>query len=151
MSKKFLPPAMKLGQGYIFTGVCDSVHGGVSQHALQVVSQHALQQQGCVLSQHALQQQGCVLSQHALQQGVLSQHTLQRGVGVPAPRGVSLEGGLLGGGVCSRGVPVGDPLQTATAAGGTHPTGMHSFNVAVNDIGAEKEICLSCCLFEPRD
>ena len=23
-----LPPAMKLGQGYIFTGVCDSVHGG---------------------------------------------------------------------------------------------------------------------------
>ena len=31
-----LPPATKLGQGYIFTGVCDSVHGGVvSQHALQ--------------------------------------------------------------------------------------------------------------------
>ena len=25
-----LPPATKLGQGYIFTGVCDSVHGGVS-------------------------------------------------------------------------------------------------------------------------
>ena len=24
----FLPPATKLGQGYIFTGVCDSVHGG---------------------------------------------------------------------------------------------------------------------------
>ena len=23
----FLPPATKLGQGYIFTGVCDSVHG----------------------------------------------------------------------------------------------------------------------------
>ena len=41
----FLPTATKLGQGYIFTGVCDSVHGGVlSQHALQVVSQHALQQ-----------------------------------------------------------------------------------------------------------
>ena len=26
----FLPPATKLGQGYIFTGVCDSVHRGVS-------------------------------------------------------------------------------------------------------------------------
>ena len=26
---KFLPPATKLGQGYIFTGVCDSVHRGV--------------------------------------------------------------------------------------------------------------------------
>ena len=24
----FLPPATKLGQGYVFTGVCDSVHGG---------------------------------------------------------------------------------------------------------------------------
>ena len=24
----FLPPATKLGQGYIFTGVCDSVHRG---------------------------------------------------------------------------------------------------------------------------
>ena len=29
-----LPPATKLGQGYIFTGVCDSVHGGsASVHA----------------------------------------------------------------------------------------------------------------------
>ena len=26
-SNPFLPPATKLGQGYIFTGVCDSVHG----------------------------------------------------------------------------------------------------------------------------
>ena len=25
-----LPPATKLGQGYVFTGMCDSVHGGVS-------------------------------------------------------------------------------------------------------------------------
>ena len=25
---KLLPPATKLGQGYVFTGVCDSVHGG---------------------------------------------------------------------------------------------------------------------------
>ena len=25
---KFLPPATKLGQGYVFTGVCDSVNGG---------------------------------------------------------------------------------------------------------------------------
>ena len=37
-------------EGYIFTPVCHSVHGGVrgvvvlSQHALQVVSEHALQQ-----------------------------------------------------------------------------------------------------------
>ena len=38
----------------------------------------------------------------------------------PAPGGL-LPGGLLGGGV-----PGGDPLRTATAAGGTHPPGIHS-------------------------
>ena len=31
-----------------------------------------------------------------------------------------------GGGVCSGGVPGGDPPRTATFAGGTHPTRMHS-------------------------
>ena len=30
LSKYLLPPATKLGQGYVFTGVCDSVHRGVS-------------------------------------------------------------------------------------------------------------------------
>ena len=33
-----------------------------------------------------------------------------------------------GGDACSRGVPGGDPPRTATAAGGTYPTGMHSCN-----------------------
>ena len=47
--KLYLPPTTKSGQGYIFTGVCDSVHGGgvLSQHALQVVSQHALHGSVC--------------------------------------------------------------------------------------------------------
>ena len=32
--KTYLPPATKLGQGYVFTRVCDSVHGGsASVHA----------------------------------------------------------------------------------------------------------------------
>ena len=48
-----------LGQSNIFAPVCHSVHRGVlSQHALQVVSRHALQQVsggGVVVSQHALQ------------------------------------------------------------------------------------------------
>ena len=36
----FLPLATKLGQGYVFTCVCDFVHGWVVfQHALQTVSQ----------------------------------------------------------------------------------------------------------------
>ena len=82
---------------------------------------------GGVLSQHALQQVSRgVLSQHALQ--VVSQHALQQvSRGVPAPGG----GGSAPGGICSRGgsapggVP-GGPPGTSTAAGGTHPTGMHS-------------------------
>ena len=76
-----------LGQGNIFTPVCHSVHGGVSQHALQVVSQHALQQGVCAIP-------GCLAA-----------------------------GGYA---VCSRGGVPGGPPRTATAAGGTHPTGMHS-------------------------
>ena len=44
--------------------------------------------------------------------------------GVSGPRGVPALGGLVGG------VPGGDP-RTATAAGGTHPTGMYSCFLAV--------------------
>ena len=62
----------------LFTGV-------VSQYALQVVSQHALQQVSGVVSQHALQ----VVSQHALQ--------VSRGeVSRPTPRG-EVEGSGKGG------------------------------------------------------
>ena len=44
--------------------------------------------------------------------------------GVSAPRGVPGPGSRL-----RRGVPGGDPPQTATAAGSTHPTGMHSCSI----------------------
>ena len=104
-----------LGQGNMFTSVCLSMGGGVlPQHALQVVSQHALQQvsRWGVLSQHALQ----VVSEHALQQ--VSGRCLVWGV--PAP------GGCLVWGACSGGLPGRDPPRMATAAGGTHPTVMHS-------------------------
>ena len=68
-----LPPATKLGQGNVFTGVCDSVNGGVP------------------------------------------------GPGGGWSRGVSAPGGSARGrGAWWR------PPGTATAAGGTHPTGMHS-------------------------
>ena len=81
----------------------------VSYHALQVVSQHALQQGGCAIP-------ACLAG------------------GIPAclPMGgcypsMPCRGGLLLGGVPGpRGVPGGDTPRTATAAGGTHPTGMHS-------------------------
>ena len=55
--------------------------------------------------------EGCML----LERGVCSRGRMS------APRGVCSQGG-----VCSRGVSGGDPPGTATAAGGMHPTGMHS-------------------------
>ena len=86
----------------LFTG------GVLSQHALQVVSQHALQQGGLLLG-------GCLFH------------------GGSAPGGVCSWGGcLLGGGSAPGGVPAAggsvEPprKQTATVADGTHPTGMHS-------------------------
>ena len=46
----FLPPANEVCEGYVFTRVCLSTGGGggrvASQHALQVVSWHALQVSG---------------------------------------------------------------------------------------------------------
>ena len=87
----FLPLATKLGQGYIFTGVCHSVNRGVSAP------------------------RGSALG------------------GVSAPGGSATRGVSAPGGVWSRGkwsAPGGclmeTPPRTATAAGGTHPTGMHS-------------------------
>ena len=50
---------------------------------------------------------------------------------VPGPGGCLVQGGLLQGGAWSGGSAPGGCLvktpRTATAAGGTHPTGMHSF------------------------
>ena len=89
----FLPPATKLGQGYIFTGVSDSVHGG------------------CYPSMHCRWYPSMPCSR--------------------SPGGDQLPGGLVLGGclvetplVCSWGALVETP--PATAAGSTHPTGMHS-------------------------
>ena len=98
-----------LGQGNIFTSVCQEFcsqgEGVLSQHALQQVSRG-------VLSQHALQ----VVSQHALQQ---------------VSGGCLLPGGLLLGGSAPKGGVWWRPPRTATAVGGTHPTGMHSCFISV--------------------
>ena len=57
---KFLPPATKFGQGYVFTWLCDSVHGGVgwypSMHCRWYPSMPCSRSQkgGRVVSQHAL-------------------------------------------------------------------------------------------------
>ena len=73
-----------MGQGYIFTGVCDSVHRGVRAWSGGV----------------------CMVR------------------GMHGPGGCNWSGG---GGVCLvRGPGWDSTPKTATAAGGTHPTGMHS-------------------------
>ena len=92
----YLPPATKLGQGYIFTGVCDSVHGGGSAPGGRLVLVG-----GLVPGSGGSAPGGCLVPGGGL---------------VPGPG----EGGLLPGGAWWR------PPGTATAAGGTHPTGMHS-------------------------
>ena len=138
-NSKYLPPATKLGQGYIFTGVCHSVNrGGVlSQHALQVVSQHALQQvSGGGSAPGGFLLGGC---------GLLLWLSVVVFCYALLVWCLLIEGGLL---TWSSGGEEGHnrrpphqkvtnawwrhpPLPTAIAAGGTHPTGMHycSFRV----------------------
>ena len=105
-------------EGYVFTRVCHSVHGGGGIPAcIAVVSQHALQQEG-VVSQHALQQggacsEGCLLPGGVCSGGCLLPGGLLLGVWGSAP------GGLV---VCSWGWGCGTPRprkQTATVADGT--------------------------------
>ena len=78
-----LPPATKLGQGYIFTGVCDSVHGGgggwgwyPSMHCRWYPSMPC--SRGCAIP-------ACLAG------------------GVPAPGGCLVQGGCSGGGAWSGG------------------------------------------------
>ena len=129
-----------LGQGNIFIGVCQefcsqggggvcsqrgcllwgvSVSGGVCSG---VSALGGVCSWGCLL--------GGVCSGGICSGGCLLGGCLLWGVGVCFLGGVCSWGCLLPGGVCSggcllRGVPGGDPPMD-TAAGGTHPTGMHS-------------------------
>ena len=135
----YLPPANEVWGKVIFLplSVILFTGGMLSQHALQVVSQHALQQVSSgVVSQHALQVSPKSKGKfRGSGWGGLQAHTQGGSWGGsgpgPQPRGklrriwaggVPSQGGFLlqGGGVC------GDPPVTATAAGGTYPTGMHS-------------------------
>ena len=96
----FLLPATKLGQGNIFKSVCQEFWGGewvVSQHALQV--------------------------SRPTPRGEVERSGLDGRSPGPHPWGVSRP--------TPRGIPACTEADTpsqqmATAAGGTHPTGMHS-------------------------
>ena len=107
----------------------------VSQHALPVVSQHALQW-GVGGSVYYPSMHCRWYSSMPCSRGVISQHALQQEEG-SAPRGSALGvpglGGLCSWGVCCQGGSAAEggvwwrPPPMATAVGSTHPTGMHSF------------------------
>ena len=92
-----------LGQGNIFTPVCHSVHrwGGVWSGGRVPAPGGGREGGWCLVLE-----------------------------GVPAPRGSGPRGSACSGGACSRGSGPGGawwrPPRTVTAAGGTHPTAMHS-------------------------
>ena len=91
---------------YVFTHVCDSVHTG-----RRVVSQYALQVSGGGGGIPA-----CLTGLQAHTWGEVEGSGLGGSPG-PHPGGVSQH--------ALRQTPP-SPMQMATAAGGTHPTGMHS-------------------------
>ena len=72
------------------------------------------------------------------------------GCGVHGPRRVGGVPGLEGRGAWSRGVHGGEPPETATAAGGRHPTGMYSCSWIVSSLhprsGLIEMPCFVSCL-----
>ena len=108
-----LPPVTKLGQGNVFTGVCDSVNraGVCSRGGCLVLG--GVPGPGGAWSRGVPGPAGCL---------VPGEGAWSRRVGVPTPGGC-----VPGLGVPDPGsVPGGDPPGMATAAGSTHPTGMDS-------------------------
>ena len=107
-----------MGQGNIFAPVCHSVYRGERPGPGGCLVWGGVPAGGCLLPK------GCLLPGSAYSQGgACSWGCLLRGcliLGVPAVRGVPAPWG----------VPGGAPPM-ATAAGGTHPTGMHSCSILI--------------------
>ena len=133
MHSTFLPPATKLGQVYVFTHVCDSVHGGrcPGPHLGGRLRRLAGGRVSRPTSREEVEGSGGGdLQAHT--QGGIQAHT---GGGSPGPHPGRVGLQATPGGEVSRPTPGGgsvsfhariNPPPMATAAGGTHPTGMHS-------------------------
>ena len=125
-AERLLPPATKLGQGYVFTRICDSVQRGwyPNMPFRWYPSMPCRSLRGGIPACLA----GGIQAFLAGLQGV--SRPTSRWVSRPTPKGglqAHTQGGSpgshLGGGIpaCTESDP-----STATAVGGTHPTGMHS-------------------------
>ena len=117
--KQYLPPATKLGQGYVFTRVCDSVHrGGVGGVIPAIIAGgiSACLAAGLLGGGIPACFVGGIPACIAGLQGGVSRPTQGGGVS-PGPHP---------GGLCIPACTEADPPWTATTMGGTHSTGMHS-------------------------
>ena len=112
-SRLFAPPATKLGQGNVFTGVCDSVNRGVSSPGGGVCYGGAWSDGGGVCSRGGVPALGgwCLFrGVSALGGGVCSQGVSALGGGVCSGGCLLSEGWCLLPGVSAPGgVPGGDP------------------------------------------
>ena len=128
-----LPPANEVCEGYVFTGVCHSVHrGGVcgcSGGCAWLLGGHAWLLWGaCMVARGA-----CMVARGACMVAPRGACMVALGACVVAPRGacvVALGGHawLLLGGMhgCSGGACMVFLMRYGQWAGGTHPTGMHT-------------------------
>ena len=119
-----LPPATKLGQSYVFTRVCDSVHG-VGGVVVGIPACIARGIPACL----AAGVWGGMVSQHALQVSRPTPKGKVEGSGQGgSPGGACSWGGVTAPGGCllQGGGGVETPSVMATTASGTLPTGMRS-------------------------
>ena len=103
----FLPPANEVCEGYVFTRACHSVHGG-GGGGRRYPSMHCRWYPSMSCSRSG---------------GGLQAHTQGGSWGVWPVGGHQAH---TQGRMCIPACTDADPPPTATAAGGTHPTGMHS-------------------------
>ena len=124
--KLFLPPAKKLREGYVFTGVCDSVHGGSGVFSVPSCTTGHMTKGS--------------LSGGVFVQGVSVKGDLCRGeVSVKGDlcRGeVSVQGDLCPGGLCPGGVSV----QGGLCPGGLCPGGVSVWGVSVQGVSLSRGV-----------
>ena len=102
---QFLPPATKLRQGNIFTGVCHSVHMGGEVNLCTSIH-HRYHDQGVPVQ--GVSVPACITGHMT---GGLSGGLCPGGEG-SLSRGVSMQGGLCQGGLCLGGISVRETLPT---------------------------------------
>ena len=135
-----LPPANVVCEGYVFTGVCLSTGGSGSPSWGGVLHPGGVFsiQGGCSPSRGGLLPGGFSIRGGSPSRGVLHLGGLHPGGGSPSRGGFSIRGSPSGGVLHPGGVlhlggfSIWGGSPSGQCAGGTHPTGMHSWLDNVN-------------------